>query len=106
MDMQLHRYRSAFLLGKEIDRVVYLTPPTEFEKKDIVWKLNTCIYGLSDASRNWYSRVKEELDKLGVNLVVLNRHYFFGISRMNYKAYLLHMQMIFVGVVPKILNKL
>ena len=77
MDMQLHRYRSAFLLGKEIDRVVYLTPPTEFEKKDIVWKLNTCIYGLSDASRNWYSRVKEELDKLGVNLVVLNRHYFF-----------------------------
>ena len=58
--------KSVFLQGKEIDRVVYLTPPPEFEEKDIVCKLNTCIYGLSDASRNWYLCVKEELDKLGV----------------------------------------
>ena len=55
--------KSAFLQGKEIDRAVYLTPPPEFEEKYIVQKLNTCIYGLSHASRNWYLRVKEELDK-------------------------------------------
>ena len=57
--------KSAFLQGREVDRVVYLIPPPEFDEKD-VWKLNTCIYGLSDASRNWYLHVKEELDKLGV----------------------------------------
>ena len=49
-----------------MDRVVYLTLPPEFEEKGIAWKLKTCIYGLSDASRGWYLRVKEELDILRV----------------------------------------
>ena len=43
-----------------------MIPPPEFEEKDVVWKLNICIYGLSDASRNLYLHVKKELDKLGV----------------------------------------
>ena len=51
--------KSSFIQGKEIDRVVHLTPPPEFEEKDIVWKLNTCIYGLSEASRNWYLLLKK-----------------------------------------------
>ena len=50
-----------------------MIPPPEFEEKDVVWKLNICIYGLSDASRNLYLHVKKELDKLAV----LNQHYFF-----------------------------
>ena len=55
--------KPAFLQEKK-NRVVYLTPPPEFEEKDIVLKWNTCIYGLSDASWGWYLCVKEELDKL------------------------------------------
>ena len=46
-----------------MDRVVHLTKPTEFEEKDVIWKLKTCIYGLLDASRNWCLQVKEELGK-------------------------------------------
>ena len=49
-----------------MDRVVYLTLPPEFEEKGIAWKLKTRIYGLSDAPRDWYLRVKEEFDILRV----------------------------------------
>ena len=58
--------KSAFLQGKQIDRTVFLIPPPEFQEPNVIWKLNTCIYGLSDASRSWYLRVKEELCNLGV----------------------------------------
>ena len=30
-----------------------------------LWKLKKCVYGLTDASRQWYLRVAEELSKLG-----------------------------------------
>ena len=59
--------KSAFLQGKKIDRDVYLFPPVEAgEAEEYVWKLNTCIYGLTDASRTWYLSVKEFLNGLGV----------------------------------------
>ena len=69
--------KSAFLQEKEIFRVLYLTPSPEFEEKVIVWKLTTCIYGLSDASTNWYLQVKEELDKLGVKCSRFEPPFFF-----------------------------
>ena len=57
--------KAAFLQGKHIERDVYIEPPPEIEKKDMVWKLNVCVYGLSDTSRTWYLRIKEELVSLG-----------------------------------------
>ena len=33
-----------------------------------MWKLQKCVYGLADACRYWYLRVKEELIKLGANV--------------------------------------
>ena len=58
--------KSAFLQGKQIERPVFLIPSPEFQEQNIVWKIKTCIYSLSDASRKWYLRVKEELCKLGI----------------------------------------
>ena len=58
--------KSVFLYGEQIERPVFLISPPEFEEQNIVWKLKTCIYSLSDASRKWYLRVKEELCKLGI----------------------------------------
>ena len=55
---------SAFLQGNGIARDVFLKPPAEFAETGKVWKLNRCIYGLNDAPRAWYDRVKEELSKL------------------------------------------
>ena len=56
---------SAFLQGNAIEREVYLRPPKEYAVEGQVWKLNRCIYGLNDAPRSWYDRVKQVLIDLG-----------------------------------------
>ena len=59
--------KSAFLQGKAMERVVFVRPPKEAGvDKNVIWKLNSCVYGLNDASRMWYLSVKDELDKLNV----------------------------------------
>ena len=43
-----------------------MKPPKEANSDpNKLWKLNTTIYGLNDASRSWYLNVKSELTKLG-----------------------------------------
>jgi hypothetical protein len=56
---------SAFLQGNGIQRELYLQPPIEVEDEGTIWRLKRCIYGLDDAPRAWYDRVKEELLRLG-----------------------------------------
>jgi transposase InsO family protein len=57
--------KAAFLQGQVIDRVIYVQPPKECESDtSVVWKLNKCVYGLVDASRNWFLSVKKELQLL------------------------------------------
>ena len=54
--------KAAFLQGQNIDRDIFVQPPQECtSSKNTVWKLNKCVYGLTDASRNWYLSVKKEL---------------------------------------------
>ena len=55
--------KTAFLQGKSIERTVFIHPPKE-AKTNKIWQLRKCIYGLADAPRQWYLRVKEELIKL------------------------------------------
>ena len=59
---------SAFLQGKEINRELYLKPPKDFARERKVWLLKKTVYGLSDTSKSWYTRVKEELLKLNVKI--------------------------------------
>ena len=59
--------KTAFLQGKEIERVIYLRPPKEVDTNN-VWKLLKCVYRLGDASRYWYLRVREELINLGAHI--------------------------------------
>lgn len=57
--------KAAFLQGQIIDRIIYVQPPKECESEEsLVWKLNECVYGLVDASRNWFFSVKKELVQL------------------------------------------
>ena len=56
---------SAFLQGNGIERNVYLKPPPEANSKGVVWKLKRVIYGLNDAPRAWYERVRGEFLNLG-----------------------------------------
>ena len=57
--------KSAFLQGEEIDRIVYIEPPPEANTNKL-WQLRKCVYGLSDAPRRWYVKLRNELVKLGV----------------------------------------
>ena len=56
--------KGAFLQGKEIDREVIIRPPKEAQTSKL-WKLVKCAYGLADAPRRWYLRIREELINLG-----------------------------------------
>ena len=56
---------AAFLQGSPLERDVYLRPPNDVCSRDRIWHLKRCIYGLNDAPRSWYNRVKELLCKLG-----------------------------------------
>ena len=55
--------KSAFLQGVPIDRELYMQPPKE-ANTDKIWLLKRCPYGLVDAGRQWFIRVKEELKRL------------------------------------------
>ena len=53
--------KSAFLQGEPLDREVFIEPPPEAKEDGVIWRLNKCMYGLRDASRKWYEKVKHEL---------------------------------------------
>ena len=56
--------KTAFLNNDTLDRDIYVKPPKEAETK-CIWKLCKTIYGLKDASRAWYLKLKGELLALG-----------------------------------------
>ena len=55
---------TAFLQGRPIKRTIYIKPPKEAKTKKI-WHLRKCVYGLNDANREWYLRIKNELTDNG-----------------------------------------
>ena len=57
---------SAFLQGNSMDRLVYLIPPKEYKNKGVLWKLNKCVYGLSDAAKMFYEKVKGSMLSAGI----------------------------------------
>merc|ERR1712112_811995 len=58
--------RAAFPQAKTLDREVFVRPPRDIEKEGKVWKLLKPLYGLDDASRKFYLKVKETLQKMGL----------------------------------------
>ena len=70
-------YKTAFLQGKAIDRDVYLRPPSEFRNKNKIWKLRKTVYGLADAPRVWFLRLREEILRLGAKESSLDNGVFY-----------------------------
>ena len=55
-ELQAINVKTVFSQGEHIDREVFvILPPESNTPKGYLWKLNKCIYGLSDASLKWYS---------------------------------------------------
>merc|ERR1712098_801820 len=59
--------RAALLQAKTLDREVFVRPPKDQEKEGVIWKLLKPLYGLDDASRKFYLKVRETLKKLKLN---------------------------------------
>jgi hypothetical protein len=57
--------KTAFLQGSHLKRDIFLLPPKEANTNGL-WKLNKAVYGLREASRKWYDRVKIELEAIGM----------------------------------------
>ena len=56
--------RVAFLQVRELDRDAFLMPPKDIRKEGYVWKLKMPLYGLNDASRKFWLRVKDLFGEL------------------------------------------
>jgi hypothetical protein len=72
--------KSAFLQGENINREVYIRPPKEFYNGSL-WKLNKTVYGLCDAARAWYFRVKKVLSDLGMIMCSLDQALFYWFDK-------------------------
>ena len=58
--------RAAFLQAKTLDIEVYMKPPEDIRKQGKIWKLLKPLYGLDDASRKFWLKVKETLNKIRI----------------------------------------
>ena len=65
-DLELHQMdvKTAFLNG-DLDEEIYMHLPPGFRKANVVWKLKKGLYGLKQASRQWYNKIRTEFEKLG-----------------------------------------
>ena len=72
--------KSAFLQGDKLTRKVFVKPPRESNLKNKLWRLKKCLYGLKDASRQWYLRLKTTLDKNGFQKSIYDGGLFFVIK--------------------------
>ena len=67
--------KSAYLQGDKIQRNIYLRPPKEYDNGQ-VWKLKKTVYGLCDAARAWYLKIKNELKAMDVKVCRLDNSLF------------------------------
>ena len=68
--------KSAFLQGYPLERDVFIKPPKEANTR-YIWRLKKAVYGLNEASRCFYEKVKDELTKMGFNCSKVDEAFFF-----------------------------
>ena len=74
--------KSAYLQGDEIQRTIFLKPPKEYDNGQI-WKLRKTVYGLCDAARAWYMKIKRELLSMSVEVCTLDNSLFISKDKGN-----------------------
>ena len=69
--------RAAFLQAKCLDREVYMEPPKDVKKEGKIWKLKKPLYGLNDASRKFWLKVREVFDECGLRILDGDEMFYF-----------------------------
>ena len=67
--------KTAFLQGHKIEQSVFLRPLPEANTSNL-WHLRKCVYGLADAPREFYLRLREELTNLNMEPCSLDQGLF------------------------------
>ena len=53
---------AAFLQAETLKRNVFVDPPRDIKEEGYIWRLNKPLYGLNDAGRCFWIRVKKIFD--------------------------------------------
>ena len=61
--------KAAFLQAKGLEREVYMEPPRDIKKEGKIWKLKKTVYGLNNASRKFWLKVREVFNECGMNIL-------------------------------------
>ena len=69
--------RAAFLQSKELNRDVFVVPPKDIAEEGVLWKLKKSLYGLNDASRRFWLRVKAVFEKESLKTVPGDEAFYF-----------------------------
>ena len=68
-DLRSMDIRAAFLKSNDLDRDVFVEPPGDVKKDGKIWKLVKPLYGLKDASRKFWLRLKEVFRAQGLKMI-------------------------------------
>ena len=84
LDLELHQMdvKTAFLNG-DLEEEVYMKQPEGFSSKDgehLVCKLNKSIYGLKQASRQWYKKFHEVITSFGFEENIMDQCIYLKVS--------------------------
>ena len=69
--------KAAFLQSKVLDREVYVEPPKDIKHENKIWRLIKPLYGLGDASRKFWLRVKDIFKQKGLKTVVGDKAFYY-----------------------------
>ncbi|KIJ41161.1 hypothetical protein M422DRAFT_172542 [Sphaerobolus stellatus SS14] len=66
LDLEIHQMdvKTAFL-NRDLKEEIYMNLPPGFRKPGVIWKLKKGLYGLKQASREWYKKLCTEFESMG-----------------------------------------
>ena len=82
-ELQSIDIRAAFLQSNILNRHVFVEPPKDLKKENIVWKLRKPLYGLDDASRKFWLRIQQIFKEEGLKNVNGDEAYYYQRSNGN-----------------------
>ena len=76
MDSKDARYKQR-IFARTTNRTRCFAEATERSKTKKLWKLKNTMYGLSDANKQWYLKIKDSLERFGAMISICGKALFY-----------------------------